>query len=179
MNADGSSRIYSIWDQSIPYVPDSGQEGNLPEELSYGTEYARNAINRALQAENPFDIVPSRDTEGHGTFLAGVACGNEDVEREFSGIAPLSELVVVKCKEAKENIREYYGITGDVPCYMENDIMLGVRYLARIAYRRRRPMVVCIGMGTSLGSHYRGGNGPSAVRDYQLWLLRNSRGKKK
>ncbi len=166
MNADGSSRIYSIWDQSIPYVPNSGQEGNLPEELSYGTEYGREAINRALQAENPFDIVPSRDTEGHGTFLAGVACGNEDVEREFSGIAPLAELVVVKCKEAKENIRKYYGITGDVSCYMENDIMLGVRYLARIAYRRRKPMVVCIGMGTSLGSHYRGGALGEVLQSY-------------
>lgn len=157
MNADGTTRIYSIWDQSIPYVPDSGQEGGLPEELSYGTEYGREAINRALQSANPYDIVPSRDTEGHGTFMAGVACGNEDAAQEFSGIAPLAELVVVKCKAAKRNIRDYYGIDPDVPCFMENDIMLGIRYLARIAYRRRKPMVVCIGMGTSLGSHYRGG----------------------
>ena len=157
MNADGTTRIYSIWDQSIPYVPNSGQEGGLPEELSYGTEYGREAINRALQSANPYDIVPSRDTEGHGTFMAGVACGNEDAAQEFSGIAPLAELVVVKCKAAKRNIRDYYGIDPDVPCFMENDIMLGIRYLARIAYRRRKPMVVCIGMGTSLGSHYRGG----------------------
>jgi hypothetical protein len=157
LNADGTTRIYSIWDQSIPYVPNSGQEGGLPEELSYGTEYGREAINRALQSANPYDIVPSRDTEGHGTFMAGVACGNEDAAQEFSGIAPLAELVVVKCKAAKRNIRDYYGIDPDVPCFMENDIMLGIRYLARIAYRRRKPMVVCIGMGTSLGSHYRGG----------------------
>lgn len=133
------------------------RRADCPEELSYGTEYGREAINRALQSANPYDIVPSRDTEGHGTFMAGVACGNEDAAQEFSGIAPLAELVVVKCKAAKRNIRDYYGIDPDVPCFMENDIMLGIRYLARIAYRRRKPMVVCIGMGTSLGSHYRGG----------------------
>ena len=73
LNADGSSRIYSIWDQNIPYVPDSGQEGNLPEELSYGTEYGSDAINRALQSAHHFDIVPSSDTGGHGNMLAGVA----------------------------------------------------------------------------------------------------------
>ncbi len=166
MNADKTTRIYSIWDQSIPYIPESGQLGRFPEELSYGTEYTQNDINEALQAQDPFALLPSRDQEGHGTFMAGVACGNEDTAREFSGIAPLAELVVVKCKEAKNNIRRYYGISEDVPCYMENDIMLGIRYLARVAYRRRKPMVVCLGMGTNLGSHYRGGALGEVLQSY-------------
>ena len=156
VNADKSSRIYSLWDQSIPY-DEAASVGRLPEELLYGTEYTREDINLALQSENPWDIVPSRDTEGHGTFLAGVACGNENESLDFAGVAPLAGLVVVKCKQAKKNLRDFYRIGGDAPCFAESDIMLGIRYLARVAYRTRMPMVVCLGMGTNMGSHYRGG----------------------
>ena len=157
LNADGTSRIYSIWDQSIPYEPEIRKTGRLPEGLDYGTEYLNEDINLALRSENPWEIVPSRDEEGHGTFLAGVACGNENVSNEFTGIAPLAKLVVVKCKQAKENLKQYYRIDTDAPCYMENDIILGVRYLARVAKTLQMPIVVCLGMGTTMGSHYRGG----------------------
>lgn len=140
--------------------------GRQPEGFLYGTEYTSEDINRALQTENPWEIVPSRDQEGHGTFLAGVACGNEDAEREFSGVAPLAAISVVKCKQAKENLRAYYGISTDEACFMENDIMLGIRYLARIAYVTKRPMVVCLGVGTSMGSHYRGGPLGELLQNY-------------
>ncbi len=32
----------------------------------------------------------------------------------FSGMAPGSQLVIVKLKEAKENLKEYYGIAPDM-----------------------------------------------------------------
>lgn len=89
--------------------------------------------------------------------MAGVACGNEDNGREFSGIAPLAGIAVVKCKQAKQNLRDFYGITADVPCFMETDIMLGIRYLISVAYYAKMPMVICLGVGTNMGSHYRGG----------------------
>ena len=47
---------------------------------------------------------------GHGTFVAGVACGSEDVEDNFIGAAPFSEIAVVKLKEAKTYLREFYFI---------------------------------------------------------------------
>lgn len=86
-----------------------------------------------------------------------MACGNEDEERGFSGVAPLAGIVVVKCKQAKQNLKDYYRIRTDKPCYMENDIMLGVRYLIRSAYYNRMPIVILLAMGTNQGSHNRGG----------------------
>lgn len=166
INADGTSRIYSIWDQSIPYSTKISDAGRKPELMIYGTEYTREEINQALQAENPWNIVPSRDEVGHGTFLAGVACGKANDANEFTGIAPQAEIVVVKCKEAKENLKEYYRISTQEPCYMENDIMLGIRYLAGIAYERQMPMVICLGMGTNMGSHYQGGALGEVLQSY-------------
>ena len=64
--------------------------------------YGEEEINAALQAEQPQSIVPERDESGHGTFLAGVACGSADTGAEFSGAAPLAHIAVVKCKQAKQ-----------------------------------------------------------------------------
>ena len=47
-NADGSTRIAAIWDQTI-------QDGNTPEGFLYGTEYTREQINEALRSENPLE----------------------------------------------------------------------------------------------------------------------------
>ena len=151
-SADGTSRIVSIWDQTV-------QEGAGTQQFPYGRVYDREEINAALQAENPWDIVPSRDENGHGTFLAGVAAGNEKRSEEFSGVAPLSEIVMVKCKQANKSYRDYYGIPDDVPAYQENDIMTGLAYLLSIAARERRSMILCLGMGSNMGNH----NGSSAL----------------
>lgn len=98
--------------------------------------------------------------------MAGVACGNENLENEFTGVAPLAQIVAVKCKPAKENLKAYYRINTEEPCYMENDIMLGIRYLSKIAYDARMPMVVCLGMGTNMGSHNRGGALGEMLQNY-------------
>ena len=86
---DGSSKIYSLWDQTI--------EGD-PEDtfLGYGTEYTKEQIEEALKSDVPQQKVPSKDESGHGTFLAGLIAGNEDNETGFSGIAPNAGLIVVK-----------------------------------------------------------------------------------
>jgi len=67
---DGSSKIQYLYDQTII--------GNPPSGFFFGTEYTKEQIDIALNSPNPYDIVPSRDTVGHGTFLASVACGRED-----------------------------------------------------------------------------------------------------
>ena len=62
-DANGQSRILAIWDQTI-------QEGSPPEGFLYGTEYTREDINRALAAQDPYSVVPSRDEIGHGSAMA-------------------------------------------------------------------------------------------------------------
>lgn len=143
---DQTTRIYSIWDQNI-------QTGNLPPGFQYGSEYTKEDINEALKAENPLDIVPSTDTNGHGTFMAGIAAGNIDEQNDFTGVAPLSEIIMVKLKPAKQYLKNFYYIQDQALAYQENDIVMGVKYLVETAQRARRPLVVCIGVGTNSGGH--------------------------
>jgi subtilisin family serine protease len=146
INADGTTKIVSIWDQTI-------QGGPPPEGLYYGTEYSRDQINTALQINDSRALVPTTDDVGHGTFLAGIAAGFEDNANEFSGVVPDAELVVVKLKPAKKFIRDFYMVNQDVICYQENDIMLGVKYLLEIAAKYKRPISISIGLGTTQGDH--------------------------
>lgn len=161
LNSDNKTRIVNIWDQSI-------QTGSVPEGFFYGSEYTAAQINQALASENPLDIVPSVDTLGHGTFMAGVAAGREIYSAEFSGIAPRSDIAVVKLKQAKNYLRDYFFIGGDVPCYQETDILMAIQYLRALALRRNQPMVLCLGIGTNSGDH----NGVSVVDDVLADLSR-------
>ena len=76
-NSDGSSRILRIWDQSI-------QSGDTPEGFLYGTEYTKEQIDMALLTDAPLRVVPHRDEEGHGTFMAGLAAGSEKLSEKFA-----------------------------------------------------------------------------------------------
>ncbi|MCM1026305.1 MAG: S8 family peptidase [Roseburia sp.] len=144
---DGSSRILAIWDQTI-------QTGKPPEGFLYGTEYTREEINRALQSEDPYSIVPSRDEIGHGSSLASAAAGSRlDGGYTFQGAAPEADIVVVKLKECKTYLRDFYLIPRDVPAYQENDIMLAVEYADSFTEPLIRPVVICLGMGTNNGDH--------------------------
>ncbi len=147
INADNTSRIVSIWDQTIrDTLPP-------PEGILYGTEYTSEIINQALESPNPESIVPTTDENGHGTFLAAIAAGNEDIENDFSGVVPQAGLVVVKLKPAKDYLRNFYGIREDAVAYQESDIMMAVRYLTEVSRRSNRPISICIGLGTNSGDH--------------------------
>ena len=152
--SDGSTRIFRIWDQTV-------RSGKKPEGIGYGSEYTRVQINEALQQEDPLSVVPSMDTNGHGTFVAGVACGSEDIANQFIGAVPLAEIAVVKLKEAKPYLREFYFIPEGVPAYQENDIMMAVSYLDGLARDRDMPLVICLALGSNMGN--RGKDGPLAT----------------
>ena len=148
--SDGSTRILSIWDQEL-------QSGTPPQGILYGSEYRREEIDRALLSDNPYELVPSRDENGHGTFLAGVAAGGEDVRADFIGAVPEASIAVVKLKEAKQYLKDFYFIPDGVPVYQENDIMLAVSYLNGLAMIYDMPLVICLGVGSSMGNHGRTG----------------------
>lgn len=144
--ADGSTRIQYIWDQEV-------QTGNSPQGIYYGTEYTSEDINAALQSESPKDWIPVDELSYHGSFLAAIVAGNDSREDDFTGIVPRAELLVVKVKSAKQNLRQFYGIDASVPCFQENDIMMAMRYLREKAIRLRKPIVILLGMGSNSGSH--------------------------
>ncbi|WMJ86007.1 S8 family peptidase [Anaerocolumna sp. MB42-C2] len=164
INADGTTKILSIWDQTI-------QTGPSPNTYYYGTEYTREQINLALVNEDPISIVPSIDEIGHGTSLAGLTAGNPSLQNNFSGVVPSSDIVVVKLKQAKKFIRNYFLVKEDAICFQENDIMFGIRYLTDAARELNRPIAICIGLETNQGSH----DGRGALSSY-LSLLGDQAG---
>ena len=140
------TRIAGIWDQTI-------QTGNTPEGFAYGSEYTREQINEAIRNDLPESIVPSIDTNGHGTFVASLAAGNENLENQFQGAAPKATIGVVKLKEAKSFLKDFYAIREDAVCYQDTDIMQGLLYLNELAQRMDMPLVICVALGTNFGGH--------------------------
>lgn len=145
-NSDGSTRILAIWDQSR-------EEGPPPVGFLYGTEYRREQIDEALRTENPLRIVPEEDREGHGTYVASLAAGSPSPGDEFIGAAPYASIAMVKLKEAKENLRNFFFVRRDAVAFQENDIMAGVAYLNELADELNMPLVLCVPLGTNWGSH--------------------------
>lgn len=163
--SDGRTRIAAVWDQtiqSVNYEEDTGEAAGTEQYdrkqaqgmVQYGTVYTREVINAALAAEregqNPYDIVPSRDENGHGTFLAGVAAASETAD--YIGAAPEAEILMVKLKPAKKYLRDFYLLPERVEAYSETDMMMGVRFLQQYAIREKKPLVICVGLGTASGS---------------------------
>ncbi len=153
--ADGSTKIMAIWDQS---VDSENQYPKIPYPAYYGTEFTAEQINRALQSENPLQIVPTNDENGHGTMLAGVAAGSENEEAGFSGVVPEADILMVKLKKAKKFYKNFFYIPESAEAYQENDIIWAFEYLIDTARILKRPLAVCVSLGISLGPH--DGSGP-------------------
>lgn len=153
-NPDGSSRIVAIWDQTIP--------GGAPQGFLFGTEYRKEQLDEALRSEKPLEVVSSRDENGHGTYVAGLAAGSVDADTGFRGAVPNASIAVVKLKQAKNYLREFYFIPEDAVAYEENDVMLAVSYLLQLAREMGMPLVITVALGTNMGNH--SGNG--YIEDY-------------
>ncbi|MBQ5868015.1 MAG: S8 family peptidase, partial [Lachnospiraceae bacterium] len=121
--------------------------------VSYGTQYTKEQIDAALRSEKPLESVPSTDTNGHGTMIASIAAGNETADGSFSGAAPNCYLGIVKLKPAKQYLRDFFLIRENADAYQENDIMMGVSYLFALANQYHTPLVICLAVGTNMGSH--------------------------
>ena len=158
-NSPVDSRIGIIWDQTVntSKADRSANEQEfrnaLGNDYDYGTMYTREAINEAVtlaaSGGDPYSIVPSKDENGHGTFMAGIAAGGKT--DSFTGAAPESEIAVVKLKPAKQYLRDFFLINDDAVAFQETDIMMGVSFLLRYAEIVKKPLVICIGLGTGSG----------------------------
>ncbi len=133
----GGTRVVTLWDQT-------GEEEDT-DEVSYGRVYQRNQINQRLEAGDAEGL--PRDEIGHGSYLAGIAAAT------IGGIANQADIAVVKLRQCKTYLKEYYGIPEDTVCYQENDIMAGVQFLDNYAQERGKPLILCFCLGTNQGSH--------------------------
>ena len=156
----GGSRIAYLWDQSLEEESDMGAA-----KVPYGRLFRKRDIDLALDSENPFSIVPSRDTNGHGTALAGIAAGNMVQGENFTGAAPEATLIIIKVKPAKQYLRNFYLYPPEAEVFQEDDVMMAIAFAIRLAKELRVPLSICVGIGSSQGAHL-GTNALSQYVDY-------------
>ena len=133
-NADGTTRIRNLWDQSLSENP--------PEGYLIGTEYTSEQINEALRQptmQEQRQIVPSQDTSGHGTAVAGVAAGNSS---EYRGVAYESDLIVVKLGLPRLN---------GFP--RTTELMQAIDYVIKKALEYQQPVAINLSFGNTYGAH--------------------------
>lgn len=147
-NADGTTRILSLWDQTI-------RSQSSPEGFYLGTEFSQETINLALEQPTErqrYEICPSRDTSGHGTHVTGIAAGNGRAsEGRYRGIAYESELIIVKL-----GVRQANALPGTT------ELMQAVDYCQSKAAEYGRPLVINLSFGNNYGSH----SGTSLIETY-------------
>lgn len=143
--AGSGTRILELWDQTV--------ETDNPLEVPFGRVYTREEIDRAVLSDNPLEVVPSVDRNGHGTMLAAAAAGNILTEEAFSGAAPEAALIVVKLKPAKRYLKDFYLFPEETDVFQEDDIMLAIAFAMECAQKFQMPLSICIGLGTSQGAH--------------------------
>ncbi|MFR3499274.1 MAG: S8 family serine peptidase, partial [Paraclostridium bifermentans] len=127
---DGTSKIRYLWDQS--------KEGKPPNGFFIGTEYTREDINKAI---NENDSSLSEDEEGHGTMISGICAGLGSINKEYEGIAPEAELVVVKLAK----------ING---FYTSAMLETAISYVYEIAKNMQMPTIINVSMGSNLLAGY-------------------------
>ncbi len=150
INEDNSSKIKYIWDQSL--------KGN-DTIFNYGVEYNEEQLSNAIK--NPFDNdVKHIDDVGHGTFLASIMSGKKVDEN--IGAAPDSNIICVKLKEAKNFLKENELINSSEPVYQSSDVIKAIKYIYSKSIELNKPVAICIGLGTNLGSH----DGTSFFEEY-------------
>ena len=166
------SKIRGIWDQTVigdyrNVERDPEKNGSVLQQFApYGRVYSNEEINQALVSEYPFDVVPCRDENGHGTMLASIAAGRLMPGENFSGAAPEAALLVVKLKPAKRYLREFFLIDAETEVYQEDDIMAAIAFAVQCAKYYQMPLSICIGLGSSQGAHL----GQGALAQYLTYL---------
>ena len=136
-NADGSTRILSLWDQTLDTV------------------FSSDVINKALEAADPavrLSICPSQDLSGHGTHVAGIAAGNGHASNGiYRGVAYEADLLIVKL-----------GTPTPSSFPSTSLLMMGVDFCVRESLRLNRPLALNLSFGNTYGSH----SGSSLLETY-------------
>ncbi len=145
-NADGSTRVEFLWDQSL--TPGPGEQN--PVGFSFGVEYTRAHIDAALALPDPFTAVRHRPAQAsHGTHVAGIAAGNGRsagsgfLAGQFIGAAPEATIIFVQpaieagAETFTDSVRAAQAIT----------------YIFERARQLDMPCVINMSLGQNGGSH--------------------------
>lgn len=134
---DGTTRIRFLWDQVL------------------GREFDEDQINAALKAgsrQAAQQIVPSIDTTGHGTAVAGIAAGNGGRGgAAYAGIARESDLLIVRLGTPRPD---------SFP--RTTELMRALTYVVKKAVEMQMPLAVNLSFGNTYGAH----NGTSLVERF-------------
>lgn len=135
---EGRTRIRYLWDQTLRPT----EQRHPPEGFSVGVEFSAEEINAALAADSwqqQFELLPSADTSGHGTAVAGIAVGNST---GYRGVAGEAELLIVKL-----------GVADALGFPRTTEIMRAVTYAVDKAIELQMPLVVNLSFGNTYGAH--------------------------
>ena len=80
----------------------------------------------------------------------------------FTGAAPDADILVIKSKECKQYLRDYYLLPDGVRAYQSTDIIQAMEYADTFARSFYRPVIFCIALSSSYGSH----SGTSPLSNY-------------
>lgn len=139
-NRNGETRIQYLWDQTL--VPSEGT-GLPPVGFSEGVEFDKTRIDEALKSDMPERIVPSFDTSKHGTSVAAIAAaGGNLLDGRFEGVAPKSELIVVKLGSP---------LPDSFP--RTTQLMRALTYVVKKAMDIGKPVAINLSFGNTYGSH--------------------------
>ncbi len=147
-NTDGSTRIRYLWDQTLqpeeesPGASEVNYRRRPPSGFRMGVEFDAEQINRALETsgqQEQFRLLPSVDTSGHGTAVAGIAAGNSV---SYQGVAPEADLLIVKLGQP------------DASSFPRTtEIMRAVTYVVKKAIEMEMPVVINLSFGNTYGAH--------------------------
>ncbi len=125
--ANGSTRIKFLWDQNV------GNPQDPPVPYNYGEEWNFNEIN-----SGSCNHVEPANQFGHGTNVAGAACGNGLATGMYKGAAPDADIIVVALDHSTNFLTKFSDAAD---------------YIFKKADAMGKPCVINASVGTYEGSH--------------------------
>jgi subtilisin family serine protease len=139
-HADGNTRLLALWDQAGPFV-----EGVSPQGFAQGREFTADAINQALDTDDPYQTLGYNPGIGcHGTHVMDIAVGNGRATSN-PGVAPAADIIFVHIDDG------HAGQAGAAA--NARNLMEAVDYIFQKADVLGRPAVINISLGNHSGPH--------------------------